>query len=92
MPVHSQVLFIQGGGERVHDAWDAKLIDSLTGELGRATVTAPPRMQDPAAGSTRNGLLAASATDGLARGQMPASALPAPRCRCVFNLIGIRGV
>jgi predicted alpha/beta hydrolase family esterase len=30
-----EVLFIQGGGENVHDEWDNHLVDSLRGELGR---------------------------------------------------------
>lgn len=29
-----QVLFIQGGGEGVHDQWDNRLVDSLRSELG----------------------------------------------------------
>ena len=29
-----QVLFVQGGGEDVHDRWDNKLVDSLRSELG----------------------------------------------------------
>ena len=29
-----QVLFIQGGGDGVHDQWDNKLVDSLQDELG----------------------------------------------------------
>ena len=29
-----QVLFVQGGGEDVHDQWDNKLVDSLRSELG----------------------------------------------------------
>jgi predicted alpha/beta hydrolase family esterase len=29
-----QVLFVQGGGEGVHDQWDNHLVDSLRGELG----------------------------------------------------------
>jgi len=28
------VLFIQGGGERVHDEWDDKLVDRLRRKLG----------------------------------------------------------
>ena len=31
-----QILFVQGGGEGVHDQWDNHLVDSLTGELGSA--------------------------------------------------------
>jgi predicted alpha/beta hydrolase family esterase len=29
-----QVLFVQGGGEDVHDQWDNQLVDSLKAELG----------------------------------------------------------
>jgi predicted alpha/beta hydrolase family esterase len=29
-----QILFVQGGGEGVHDAWDNHLVDSLRSELG----------------------------------------------------------
>ena len=29
-----QILFVQGGGDGTHDAWDNKLVDSLTAELG----------------------------------------------------------
>lgn len=29
-----QVLFVQGGGEGVHDRWDNQLVDALRGELG----------------------------------------------------------
>ena len=29
-----QVLFVQGGGEGVHDRWDNQLVDSLRSELG----------------------------------------------------------
>lgn len=29
-----QVLFVQGGGEGVHDQWDNQLVDSLRNELG----------------------------------------------------------
>jgi len=29
-----QILFVQGGGEGVHDQWDDKLVDSLRRELG----------------------------------------------------------
>jgi len=29
-----QILFVQGGGEGVHDQWDDKLVDSLREELG----------------------------------------------------------
>jgi predicted alpha/beta hydrolase family esterase len=31
----TQILFVQGGGEGVHDQWDKKLVDSLGSELGR---------------------------------------------------------
>jgi pimeloyl-ACP methyl ester carboxylesterase len=39
-----QVLFIQGGGERVHDEWDDKLVASLRAELGTGYEVRYPRM------------------------------------------------
>ena len=39
-----QVLFIQGGGARVHDEWDNKLVDSLQRELGSHYDVRYPRM------------------------------------------------
>lgn len=44
MPGCPQVLFIQGGGEGVHDEWDDKLFDSLRGELGEGYEVRYPRM------------------------------------------------
>ena len=44
MPVIRQVLFIQGGGERVHDDWDAKLVASLRAGLGQNYEVLYPRM------------------------------------------------
>ena len=41
-----QVLFIQGGGEGVHDEWDDKLVDSLRRELGDGHEVRYPRMPD----------------------------------------------
>lgn len=42
-----QVLFIQGGGGRdVHDAWDDKLVGSLSRELGPVAQVRYPRMPD----------------------------------------------
>lgn len=41
-----QVLFIQGGGEGTHDAWDNKLVDSLTHALGRGYDVQYPRMPE----------------------------------------------
>ena len=32
--MRKQVLFVQGGGEGVHDTWDNKLVESLQRELG----------------------------------------------------------
>jgi len=43
-----QVLFIQGGGEGVHDAWDNKLVESLGRELGPDYEIRYPRMPDEA--------------------------------------------
>ena len=39
-----QVLFVQGGGETVHDAWDNKLVHSLKRELGDGYAIHYPRM------------------------------------------------
>ena len=47
-----QVLFIQGGGAGVHDAWDDKLVDSLRRSLGDRREVRYPRMpgeEDPSA-------------------------------------------
>lgn len=44
----TQVLFIQGAGEAVHDQWDAKLADSLKGRLGDGYDVLYPRMPDEA--------------------------------------------
>jgi predicted alpha/beta hydrolase family esterase len=44
--VSDQVLFIQGGGDGTHDEWDAKLVDSLTRELGDAFEVRYPRMPE----------------------------------------------
>src|SRR5206468_304905 len=38
------VLFVQGGGEDVHDTWDNKLVDSLSSELGPEYDIRYPRM------------------------------------------------
>ena len=45
-----QVLFVQGGGEGTHDAWDSKLVESLLGELGaeyHIRYPAMPNKADP---------------------------------------------
>jgi predicted alpha/beta hydrolase family esterase len=41
-----QILFIQGGGAEVHDAWDDKLVASLKRELGEGHEVRYPRMPD----------------------------------------------
>ena len=41
-----QLLFIQGGGAEVHDAWDDKLVDSLRRSLGPGYDIRYPRMPD----------------------------------------------
>jgi predicted alpha/beta hydrolase family esterase len=41
-----QLLFVQGGGETAHDAWDSKLVDSLGRALGAAYDIRYPRMPD----------------------------------------------
>jgi predicted alpha/beta hydrolase family esterase len=43
-----QVLFIQGGGEGTHDAWDNRLVDSLRRELGPGYEIRYPRMPNEA--------------------------------------------
>ncbi|HEV7703425.1 MAG TPA: alpha/beta fold hydrolase [Gemmatimonadaceae bacterium] len=42
--MRTQVLFVQGGGARVHDEWDDKLVDSLRRELGSTYDVRYPRM------------------------------------------------
>jgi predicted alpha/beta hydrolase family esterase len=39
-----QILFVQGGGEGVHDEWDSHLVDSLRRELGEGYEIEYPRM------------------------------------------------
>ncbi len=39
-----EVLFIQGAGAGTHDEWDNKLVDSLSGALGRGYDVRYPRM------------------------------------------------
>jgi pimeloyl-ACP methyl ester carboxylesterase len=41
-----QVLFLQGGGEGVHDEWDDKLVDSLRRALGDGYELRYPRLPD----------------------------------------------
>ena len=43
-----QILFIQGGGEGVHDEWDNRMVDSLRRELGPGYEVRYPRMPDEA--------------------------------------------
>jgi len=43
-----QVLFIQGGGEGVHDEWDHLLVESLERELGSGYEIRYPRMPNEA--------------------------------------------
>ncbi len=43
-----QVLFVQGGGADVHDAWDSKLVASLEEALGPGYTIRYPRMPDEA--------------------------------------------
>jgi predicted alpha/beta hydrolase family esterase len=40
----TQLLFVQGGGEDVHDGWDNKLVESLERELGPGYEIRYPRM------------------------------------------------
>jgi predicted alpha/beta hydrolase family esterase len=44
----TQVLFVQGGGENVHDQWDDKLAQSLQRELGASYSVRYPRMPNEA--------------------------------------------
>ena len=46
--MRNQILFVQGGGEGVHDAWDDKLVRSLERELGEECAVLYPRMPDEA--------------------------------------------
>ncbi|MDB4915312.1 MAG: hypothetical protein JWM95_2956 [Gemmatimonadetes bacterium] len=39
-----QLLFVQGGGPRVHDEWDGHLVESLSGALGPDYEVRYPRM------------------------------------------------
>jgi hypothetical protein len=41
-----QLLFVQGGGESAHDAWDSRLVESLQRELGPGYQIHYPRMPD----------------------------------------------
>jgi predicted alpha/beta hydrolase family esterase len=41
-----RVLFVQGGGEGVHDRWDNKLVESLERELGKEYAVRYPRLPD----------------------------------------------
>jgi predicted alpha/beta hydrolase family esterase len=64
-----QVLFIQGAGANVHEAWDRKLVDSLERELGAAYHVRYPRMpkeDDPTYATWKPALLheLASLDDG----------------------------
>ncbi|HET7584319.1 MAG TPA: alpha/beta hydrolase [Gemmatimonadaceae bacterium] len=43
-----QLLFVQGGGERVHDEWDGKLVPSLNTQLGPDYDIRYPRMPNEA--------------------------------------------
>ena len=49
MPAVKQLLFVQGGGREVHDAWDNKLVASLKEALGPDYTISYPRMPDEAA-------------------------------------------
>ena len=42
-----QILFVQGGGENVHDQWDNALVNSLRHELGPGYDIAYPRKAAP---------------------------------------------
>ena len=64
-----QVLFVQGAGPNVHDAWDNRLVESLERELGAGYVVQYPRMPneaDPSYNAWKSALLEAlkSLNDG----------------------------
>ena len=44
----NQILFVQGGGEGVHEAWDIKLVDSLKRSLGPNYEVRYPRVSNEA--------------------------------------------
>ena len=48
MPESRDILFVQGGGSDVHDAWDSKLVESLRGALGAGYDVRYPRMPNEA--------------------------------------------
>jgi predicted alpha/beta hydrolase family esterase len=48
MRMKRQVLFVQGGGERAHDDWDSKLVESLRAALGPNYTIRYPRMPNEA--------------------------------------------
>ncbi len=48
MAARTSVLFVQDAGASVHDAWDDKLVASLTRELGDGYEVLYPRMPDEA--------------------------------------------
>ena len=48
MHLNRQILFVQGGGEGVHDDWDSKLVASLRRELGQDYEIRYPRMPNEA--------------------------------------------
>jgi len=55
-----QVLFVQGAGENVHEAWDRKLVESLERELGEDYNVRYPRMpneDDPRYSTWKSALL-----------------------------------
>ncbi len=55
----TQVLFVQGGGEGAHDAWDSKLVASLERQLGadyRLRYPAMPNEADPRYGAWKPAL------------------------------------
>lgn len=57
----TQILFVQGAGEAVHDTWDDKLVGSLERELGRDFAIRYPRMPheaDPRYAAWKAALLA----------------------------------
>lgn len=61
----TQVLFVQGGGEDVHDRWDHVLVASLERALGRGYAVRYPRMPEEA--DPRQSTWSRALTDEIAR-------------------------
>lgn len=65
MHLKRELVFVQGGGQGVHDQWDDKLVDSLRRELGQDYEIHYPRMpseEDPGYPSWKTALESVLAT------------------------------